>query len=136
MRHLFEDAATTFMSSQISSSHLRKERRTFGLWQRECATLLGLNDPSALSRIERDLRLPSLETLIACVVLFRKPVEKLFPRLYADVEEQVMRKASELWSSLDDDQSLRAANVRKLLKQALNQAINRSHNHKNHEPLS
>lgn len=95
-----------------------------------------MNDPSALSRIERDLRLPSLETLIACVVLFRKPVEKLFPRLYADVEEQVMRKASELWSSLDDDQSLRAANVRKLLKQALNQAINRSHNHKNHEPLS
>lgn len=118
-------AALKRMSSRVRS-YLRTARRSWGLSQQDLALLLGFKSRAHISRLERDERAPSLESLIACLVLFGTSTPELFPGLYSDIEETVLRHAAQLLDTLDGDNSLRAKRKRALLERALSRAISSS----------
>jgi transcriptional regulator with XRE-family HTH domain len=113
------------MSSRVPS-YLRRARRSWGLTQRELALLLGTKSRAHVSRLEREKRSPSVESLIACLVLFGATAPELFPSLYSHIEETVLRNAAALLHELDGDTTLRGKRVRALLEAALARAISSS----------
>ena len=74
---------------------VRRERERWGLTQEELATLLGLSR-SSLSRVEAGIGVPDLPTAFGLQVIFGKSAHRLFPGLYTDVEERVMRQGTRL----------------------------------------
>jgi transcriptional regulator with XRE-family HTH domain len=113
------------MSSRVPS-YLRTARRSWGLTQREMARLIGTKSRTHISRLERGERSPSVESLIACLVLFGATASELFPYLYSHIEETVLRNAARLLEELDGDTSLRGRRKRALLERALRRAISSS----------
>lgn len=114
------------MSSRVPS-YLRTRRRQWGLTQRELAQLLGAKSRAQVSRLERDERLPSVRTLIACLIIFGGSTVELFPHLYAEVEEGVLRNAAGLREALKADSTLRGVRKHELLQSMLARAITSSH---------
>lgn len=112
--------------STTLSSYLRRERRGWGLTQKELAKLLGMNSRTHVSKIEHGKRKPSVEFLIASLVLFGASIEDLYPSLYSHIEEEVLREASTLLETLAGNGSPKAARKRELLDAALRRAITRS----------
>ena len=94
--------------------------------QTELARLLGSHSRTKVSRLERGERAPSVESLISCLVLFGANAPELFPHLYSDIEERVLRDAAALLEELADDTSQRSARKRELLRQTLARAISSS----------
>jgi len=114
------------------SNYLRRERRAWGLTQRELAELLGCRCPKQLSRIERDVRPPSMRVLVASKILFGCPARRIFPRLYDEVEELVIRNAYRLHQRLEDNQSAGAMRKKAFLEEVLNRAVNRTKSNKSY----
>ena len=75
-----------------ATNYLRTHRRRSGLSQVEVAFLLGLKSGQIVSRYERLDRTPSLETALACQVLFGALPHELYPGLYAKVENITRRR--------------------------------------------
>lgn len=75
---------------------MRSYRKTFGLSQREVARLLGSRQGSNVCRYERLRSVPSLQTVIAYEIIFRAPMSDLLPELYAEVRNQISRRARTL----------------------------------------
>ena len=80
--------------------YLRTLRRRSGLTQREFAFLLGLKHGAAVSRIERLQRAPSLVWARASVLVFGTRARELFPGLFSEVHEAVLRRTTELYEEL------------------------------------
>src|SRR5260370_11294219 len=78
------------------SHYLRKERRETGRPQADIAALLGASWKSKVSRYERRLALPPLETALGYEAVMRKPVSQLFAGMYASVAEGVRARARDL----------------------------------------
>ena len=109
-----------------NSSHFRLVRRKWALTQAELARLVGWKDIRHLSRVERDLRIPSIRALIKYEVLFGTPMRELLPKLYAEVEEEIIREAREMFDQLKGSRSQAGARKRELLVLALKRAIIRT----------
>ncbi len=103
--------------------YLRTHRRVWGLTQRELATLLGLKSTTHISRIENGKRAPSVESALACQVIFGIPPSAMFPRLYTLVEEKAMRNVYQMHLALSHTTSLSDLRKRELLSIALKRAV-------------
>ncbi len=75
------------------SIYLRTYRKRFGLTQREVALLVGMETGQIVSRHESRVRMPSIETAVAYSLLFDVPLRALFPEIYHEVEELMLRRA-------------------------------------------
>ena len=84
----------------IATNYLRTYRRRSGLSQEEVAYLLGLKSGQIVSRYERLVRLPNLETVLACQVIFNALPHELYPGLYAKVESITRQRIHALTTRL------------------------------------
>ena len=80
--------------------YLRSYRRRWGLTQGELAYLIGLKSGTAVSRMERHGRKPTLPVALACHALFGIPPSELFPADFAEIEDAVMRRSYKLYERL------------------------------------
>lgn len=67
-------------------------RQRFGFTQKRAATILGHQSPDRLSRYEHGRCVPTLKTALSLAVLYRVPVEFLFPAAYAAIRNEVRRR--------------------------------------------
>ena len=104
---------------------LRTERRAWALSQRELAELLGGRSPTHLARIEAGKRVPTIETALACQVLFGMPPETLFPNVYTEIEERMMQNIYRFREGLLQPTSLSTVRKQKLLEDARKRALTR-----------
>lgn len=85
------------MYHRHSSDFLRTYRRSAGFTQCEITRLMGFENRSNLSRVERGKRIPRLEQALRYEFLFGVPIEKLVPRLcdqvlnglWEDIQSQI-----------------------------------------------
>lgn len=70
-------------------NYVRTLRRRHGLTQLQLAWLLGKRDRSIVSRFERGVRLPNLETALALEVVLDVPIRQIFRGLSNKVEGHV-----------------------------------------------
>lgn len=76
--------------------YLRKERRETGLTQADLAALLGAPWKSKVSRYERRVALPPLETALCYEAVTKKPVAQLFAGMRDTVARGVRERARDL----------------------------------------
>lgn len=105
-------------------SYLRTHRRRWALTQRELAELLGTKSSTQVSRYERLSRKPKLSVVLACQVIFGVPPDKMFPKLFATIEEDVIRKAYDLYRRLNGGSTRAAQRKLKLITDMLHRARN------------
>lgn len=110
------------MKKETPLNYVRTLRRRWALTQEEVAALLGFEDRSCVSRIERGERVPSLERALALEVLFGVAPNAMFPLMYAEVEEETIRQAYILHEATPQSSSLWQERKRKLLELALKRA--------------
>lgn len=91
--------------AQRPKTYLRTVRRRSGLTQRELAFLLGLKRGTAVSRIERLKRVPTLMWTRACALVFDTRALELFPGLFEEVHDSVRHRARELYEELQGNPS-------------------------------
>jgi transcriptional regulator with XRE-family HTH domain len=84
------------MASPRLSNYLRTHRKRLGLSQAELAHLLGAEGGAKVCRYEKFVRVPTLETALACEVVFKKPVSELFAGLYQNIERRLAIRAKRL----------------------------------------
>jgi transcriptional regulator with XRE-family HTH domain len=95
--------------------YLRNARRETGLSQSDMAALLGAPWKSKVSRYERRVALPPLQTALAYQAVTQKPVSQLFAGMYDTVAEGVKGRARDLLSrSGEANTALRARRKRSL----------------------
>ena len=80
--------------------YLKPYRRRWGLTQKELAILLGFQTGAVVSRLERVLRHPTLETAYAVEIILGTPPAELFPGLYGRVRKQVIARARTYYDEL------------------------------------
>ena len=90
------------MPSPQLSNYLRSNRKRIALSQGEVAFLLGHQSSGQISRYERFEHAPSLETALACEVIFKSPLSELFGGLYHKAERDVAERARGLASTMGD----------------------------------
>lgn len=73
------------------SSYLRTERLRSGLSQRELGELLGMSR-SAITKMEGE-RQPTVRIVLATEIVFGRHSRDLFPRLYDDLQYEVLMRA-------------------------------------------
>jgi transcriptional regulator with XRE-family HTH domain len=105
--------------------YLRPHRSRWRLTQEEVGRLLGYTGSSVAFRIENGIRDPSLLDAFALEVVFGTPPLELFPTLFTDAEEAVLRRAKELYEELQDMPSQAAKKKLELLDQVMKRAIAR-----------
>src|ERR1035437_8893300 len=84
------------MTSPQLPNYLRANRKRLALSQDEVAFLLGTQSGAKVCRCEQFVRMPSLETALACEAIFKRSVSELFPGLYQKVEQKVAARAKTL----------------------------------------
>lgn len=112
------------MSSHVHN-YLRTHRRKWALTQKEIAFLLGRKSSTQVSRLEQGKRIPNMDIVLACEVLFGLMPRSVFPKLYTDIEEAVLARASALYERLDKKTSRVAMRKKEFLSAALKRAITR-----------
>ena len=80
------------MSKEKIKNELEHIRRSRGLSRKEASRLLGYRGTSALSKYERGVSMPPLRTVLALEILLCRPVARLWPALYGDLQEQIRMK--------------------------------------------
>lgn len=88
------------MSSPRTHNYLRTHRKRTGLTQDDLAFLLGCKSGTKVSRYERLIREPNLETAFACQAIFGVPAHELFPGIYQNVEQIIKQRAERLKEKL------------------------------------
>jgi transcriptional regulator with XRE-family HTH domain len=86
-------------------SYLRTFRRRFGFTQRELAFLIGIDSRTAVSRIERSKRKPSLEALVVSGFIFGASPLELFPTIITELHSAALERAIVLYEELQGDPS-------------------------------
>jgi transcriptional regulator with XRE-family HTH domain len=85
--------------------YVRPLRRRWRITQRELAFLIGLESGGVISRIEGEKRSPSLSGLLIYEILFGVPPRELFPGLFTELEDEVLRRATDLYEQLQGNTS-------------------------------
>jgi transcriptional regulator with XRE-family HTH domain len=80
----------------MSTSQLRRLRKSANLTQREVARLVGYASQRAYSDMELGLKRPALGIALACCILFDAPLDGLFPTLWENVERDMLSRARKL----------------------------------------
>ena len=88
------------VTNQRLPNYLRAQRRKSGLSQNEVAFLLGRINGAQVSRYEKRRTLPSVETALACEVIFGIPVAELFAGVRDSIGKDVAKRRQELTSTL------------------------------------
>ena len=70
-------------------------RKRWALPQRELAHLVGVS-ASVISRYENGVLAPSARGILALEAIFGRSGRQLFPHVFADVQDEVMRRAAKL----------------------------------------
>src|SRR5689334_14570047 len=109
-----------------SYSFVRAHRRRWGLSQSELALLLGIASCTTVSRIERSVRSPSTNVLVACCIYFGLPAPELFSTLHEEIEEVVGNAAKNLYDALEGKMDKQSLRKREFLEQVLFRLINRN----------
>ena len=104
--------------------YLRTHRRVWGLTQQELASLLGFKSREHMSRIENGKRAPTIESALACQVIFGIPPSAMFPHAYDLVEERIIRDIYRQHLALWDTTRPSELRKRELFKLALDRAVN------------
>jgi DNA-binding XRE family transcriptional regulator len=73
---------------------MKMHRRRCALTQRELAYLLLGISKSAVARYETGACLPPFKIVIALEIVFGRTAKALYPEVYAEVEEDVLRQAA------------------------------------------
>lgn len=102
--------------SQTVAHRLRKERRRHAYSQADICALLGAAWKSKISRYEQHGALPPLETALAFEAIYGKPIAELFGGTYANVREDVRRRARKLLDESADIPALRRTRRAKSLE--------------------
>ena len=105
-----------------SFSYLRAYRRRWSLSEEELARLLGAADGSLVCRFETGGRIPRAKVLLGCEVIFGVTARELFPGLYEQVEDAIMRRAARLHETLDGKTDKRSMQKRELLDDMMKRA--------------
>lgn len=95
------------MARHKLDNYLRTHRKRTCLSQREVAFLLGRENEMTVSRYERAVQRPSLETLLAYRVIFGAPLEELFAGVFQKVERSVRKRARSLITRLEKGEANR-----------------------------
>jgi len=83
---------------------------------------MGFASATHVSRIENGKRAPTVESALACQVIFGIPPSAMFPHTYALVEEKVMRNTYRLHLAFSNTTSLSGLRKRELFSLALKRA--------------
>ena len=110
--------------ASIIVTYLRRERRKWGLTQRELARLVGIKSRAQISMLEHGHATPTAEQLLAFQALFGMTTAQLFPQLAEDAHEIVLRHSQAMIEAAGTDATLRAQRKNTLLRQTLSRAVN------------
>jgi len=88
------------VTTQRLPNYLRAQRRKSGLSQNEVAFLLGRMNGAQVSRYEKRRRLPSIETALACELIFGVPIAELFAGVRDSIGKDIEKRRRELFSKL------------------------------------
>ena len=107
------------MSSRLGN-YLYVRRREWALTQKELAFLFGYGSDAIICRFEGSARKIPLRIAFACELIFGSEPKALFPALFEQVEEGVVRRMYELYEQLKHvEHSKKTSTKLKLLHQAL-----------------
>jgi hypothetical protein len=107
------------------SCYVLTQRLLAGLDQEELRALLPGAGRNRISTLERELRPPNGEEILAYEVIFGLPVRELFPKRYAEVEEKVIDHAYAFHRSLEGKDDKKSAQKRAFLEAILARAVDR-----------
>jgi transcriptional regulator with XRE-family HTH domain len=110
------------MSTKLGN-YLRVRRRQWQLSQKELAYLFGYKSDSIVSRYEHQERQLTLRIAFSCQLIFGADLQELFPNLYEQVEDGVVRRMFELYNQLEKAKPSKKRDTKLLL---LKQALSRS----------
>ncbi|MGB0747132.1 MAG: helix-turn-helix transcriptional regulator [Magnetospiraceae bacterium] len=79
--------------SKTLPCYLRTYRKRAGLTQWQLAHLLGLPQDTAISKLERRRRMPSLEVAFGCQAVFGVPADRIFPGVMEEARANVATRA-------------------------------------------
>lgn len=96
---MLRDSVSFFMAYKLNN-YLRTYRKRAGLSQDEMAYLLGCRSGAKVSRYERFVRQPTLQTALAYEAIFGVPVRELFAGIYQKVERPVSQRTQLLMRKL------------------------------------
>jgi transcriptional regulator with XRE-family HTH domain len=114
------------MSSKIKN-YLRVRRRQWRLSQKELAFLFGYRTDSIISRYEHYERRMTLARGFACSLIFGVEAKYLFPNLFEEVEDGVVRRLYELYNRLKASTPSKKTNAKlRLLEDALSRTTKRA----------
>jgi DNA-binding XRE family transcriptional regulator len=85
---------------QRIKSYVRPFRHRWALSQKELGFLIGGKSGTLVSRIEVATRIPSFAVALAFAAIFDTPIVDLFPVLHAEMQEALLRRATELYEEL------------------------------------
>jgi transcriptional regulator with XRE-family HTH domain len=105
-------------------NYLRFNRKRLALSQAEVAFLLGCQSGAKVSRYEQFKREPSLETALACEMVFQRSASELFGGLYQKVEAEVAARAETLASRMKQGKTDRHAHKRQIFINIANKSFN------------
>ncbi len=103
------------MSSKLQN-YVRTHRRRAGLSQKEMAFLLGCTSEAKVSRYERFVRQPTLETVLAYEAIFGAPARELFAGVYEQARAAIQSRARELSQNLASESDPIAVRKREFLQ--------------------
>jgi transcriptional regulator with XRE-family HTH domain len=106
-------------------NYLSLHRKRWALSQRELAGLLGHASRSVVSRLELGGGRPSLRFALACQTIFGLGVAELFPDLFEQHQDDVMRRAAVFDGRLRDKADASSARKRELLADMVGRALSR-----------
>ena len=78
------------------ASYLRSHRKRSGMTLNEVARILGYSHSGEVSRHERLTSLPSLRIALRYEALYRVPIRKLFPELFAEEMNEAEQRLAAL----------------------------------------
>ena len=110
------------MESKQPINCLRTHRRCWAFDQEEIARLLGFKSGGTISRIEQGKCVPGLEAALALEVLFGVAPKDMFPHIYAETAEALMRRAVAFNEATLQNSTSEYLRKRECLKEALGRA--------------
>ena len=84
---------------------MRTHRRRSGFTQRDMAFLTGCSSGTQISRYERLRREPSLQVLVAYIIIFHMSGSDLYPAIFQEIEKEVGARARDLYEELQGNPS-------------------------------
>jgi transcriptional regulator with XRE-family HTH domain len=97
-------------------NNLPGSRKRWAMPQRELAHLVGVSR-TVISRYENGALSPSARGILALEAIFGRSGRQLFPHAYADVQDEVMRRAAKLDRTLSGRADKASERKRQLLSE-------------------